>query len=280
MGFIVSLAVMLSCKKGDSSYDPDPDPGLTGTKLSKVIFRRLTNPQSADIYEYHYDNLNRITEITYSADGKNDYAMYQPGTQHWYYNGNEQLPYKSVGVLPDSNAQVYYFYDTNGRLISDSIIAYYCFCNDKYIHNWFNDKILNTELIVSKTAGDTIALRDSSTINNSNVTEIFTLHHPVDKGILGDYYSFDDKINPLNTLNIHAALPFITKGGIPTMGYNKNNVTEHIFGYFPAYGRSGPFTKSFTSTYTYRYNNANLPIVCEESGDGSLPIRIKFYYTD
>jgi hypothetical protein len=248
-------SAMPSCKKRSTSeYDPN------GTKLAKVI---ITNSSQAAgehtiTCEYHYDNLNRVIEIAQHDDDSIKNISY-------FYNTNEQLPYKCVDNTFNPSGETYYFYDNNGRLVTDSTITNNGYTVRKY--NWSGTRVLTGS--------------DSCVINTNNITAKISLTFTsIGLGMPAAIISYDNKINPLNTLNIHAAAPLSGTGGLHTPGYSKNNITEAKFGYYPIYGTPG-FKESSSTTYTYKYNTAGLPVECEISWlPVSLKNRIQYYYTD
>src|SRR5689334_6667819 len=125
LGIILSFSLLFACRK--DSHDKTPSPN--GTKLSKVIVFSSVRPATTiEVYEYRYDAMNRVTEIALavgdSASGEAQTKPYE--TTKWFYNGNEQQPYRST----NSSGEHYYSYDGQGRLVYDSLIFANCICYD------------------------------------------------------------------------------------------------------------------------------------------------------
>lgn len=274
--FILSLIGLLSFHK-----HPDPTPKPNGTKLYKVYMWNSLQPfQNIDIYEYHYDSLNRVTEIKQylldSLEGNRKMTFIK--TRQCFYNGVERLPYKTKGFHYFAEKEIWYFYDSSGRLLTDSMSG--AGKNDAYaIYNyrWNNDTIikdLQSPLMIQQT---------STVVNNHNIASIAVLKHVASHlGLTHVTFTYDNKVNPMNKLNIAPIMtiswPYITTDQ-RTSGYNKNNITEWTLG---SLNYNNAFTPKHTWTYTYKYNNADLPVECEISGItfSNTKDRIQYYYID
>jgi hypothetical protein len=77
-------------------------------------------------------------------------------------------------------------------------------------------------------------------------------------------FEYDDKVNPLHLLNISALLALNGRGErrYLTLSYCKNNLTQEARGIYDYMHR---FRERNVTTYTYKYNNAGLPVECEIS---------------
>jgi hypothetical protein len=133
--------LFLSCKpalKVTINPAPQPVPNPNGTKLYRMLLFEQPG-REIDIYEYHYDCFDRVTEIgRYQGDSLNGKLQMQfiSGVNFFYHN-DEQLPYKSTGLdYQDSTAENYYFYDSNGRVILDSVSI-----NNTCKYYWQNDTV-------------------------------------------------------------------------------------------------------------------------------------------
>ncbi|OQP40948.1 hypothetical protein A4H97_15195 [Niastella yeongjuensis] len=274
LGVILSFSLLFACKK-DSN-----DSGSNSTKLSKVIvWNTIGYSHTIDVYGYRYDGMNRVSEITYangdSASGEEQAKPYE--SIKWFYNGNEQKPFKSSGVNQSFiHYDEYYFYDDMGRLVGDSIVDANSHNEEKY--SWGNNMIVRTSIWSNTTGGmssvnqDTITLSDKSQLGATG-------SNPQTGESFGSLYTYDNKINPLHLLNIRAAATFTAIAGLPTAGYNENNLIETANGYFDIYG-PGPavFVKSQIISSKYNYNAGGLPVDCETSGNIAGITRYKFYY--
>jgi hypothetical protein len=282
LGFVCSLSVVFACKKTSN----DSNAVYNGPKLTKVMVWGASRPSSTiAIYEYHYDDGNRVTRIDQSiGDSANgDIKTYLYDTTTWYYKGNERLPYKNTGIaifsmLPEK----YFYYDNQGRLIRDSVIDIVCRCSYVRTYTWSGNHVMIPN---NRPYGGGIPGRvtDSITLNNNNQLSIFTVGIQSQTGrITGSIFTSDNKLNPLHTLNIQAATPFTTVYGFPTVGYSQNNITETAAGFYELLGPNpGSFVNSaLVISYKYNYNDHNLPVSCETTGKSPDDQKIIFYYTN
>ncbi|WP_205511388.1 hypothetical protein [Longitalea arenae] len=261
------ITAITSCKKDTTSaFDPN------GTKLSKVIttYSFRGSAEYTNIYQFYYDSLNRVIEITASAFDSVKSIKY-------FYNNNQQRPYKCVDSTSNPTKETYYSYDTNGRIVTDSIFGISVGLNTYALtrYNWSDTRILtSTALPVSN--GVAIS-SDSSFITNNNITAQFGTTGPIGLGMTGFINVYDNKNNPLNTLNIRAVTALRGIGGLVSPGYSKNNIIESRFGSYPLSGTLG-FIEQSKTNYSYQYNTAGLPVECEVSGT-LVSGMIKYFYT-
>jgi hypothetical protein len=120
---------------------------------------------------------------------------------------------------------------------------------------------------------------DSFLVNNNNLAEAYTYITPYTSQVNGYKLKYDDKINPLNLLNIAAVATVTGPLGFPSYlapGYCKNNITEYTHGYSTA---PGQFSGQSVYYYTYSYNEDNLPEECRIANNVSNTA-IKYYYID
>lgn len=278
---VLIFAFSLTCILSFNKY-PDPTPKPNGTKLYKVYRWKSSQPfQNIDIFEYHYDSLNRVTEIKqYLLDSlEGNRKMKFIKSQVCFYYGSEQLPYKTKGFHHYTEKEIYYFCDSSGRLITDSMSAS---ANNDFssVHkyNWYADKFIR------KIHSQFIGKEDSSVVSNHNIiANVLTRHFLDHIAYTHAQFTFDNKINPFNTLNISPvqitlSWPYATFDQ-QVSGYNRNNITEITLGKFD-YNNAFIFKQKFT--YTYKYNNAGLPVECEISGVpfSNTKDRINYYYID
>jgi hypothetical protein len=272
LGLILSLLLLISCHKSS-----DSDPNSNGTRLSKMIVTDFSF-NYVDSYEFHYDSLNRVTEIIHSSGNSVNELQYER-TQTCFYKTGEQLPYKTVGFEKSFvSAERYYTYDNIGQEIRDSTTD----INNNYtIHtyDWHNDRVLIRTVGYSPQSSWPASSRDSAAISNNNITAWFSINHPLGQPILGFRMSHDDKVNPLNTLNIHAIVEFSGAAGGPLTGYSKNNINEWLVGILD---ESNTFTKTDRYVYNYQYNTVGLPINCQQTNVSTKFVAktIKYYYAN
>jgi hypothetical protein len=279
LGIVLSLTPIFSCGKhsDDSNWD------YSGPKLSKVMVWDSTHPLSGiEIFEFRYDGKNRVTTISHSiGDSANGQIRSMPyDSTQWFYKGNALQPYKSTSNQIYKSYDLYFFYDNQGRLISDSSITNNCNCYYVKKYNWFGNKVITSGVSGFYSIGTTSPTRDSSIINENNYLATFNITDP-SKNWPGRFYTYDDKINPANTMNIHAATSFTTIGGLPSVGYSKNNATQITnSAYVPYTANPIGILIAQTVAYKYNYNANNLPVDCEVSNNSPHSMRIKFYYSN
>ena len=188
LGIVLSLSLVFSCGKSTD------DPASNGTRLSKVI-EWTSYPQPViDIFVFHYDDLNRVTEVTYStgdsAKGESG-AKYDYSTK-WFYKGDEQLPYKSAGdVIANMPYEMYHFYDNNGNLVMDSSVSNGCNCYYLTKYHWFSDKVVTT--LSSSQPNVPTTTSDSVAINGNNYQAVYLLNnHPNDQELPVSIFAYDN----------------------------------------------------------------------------------------
>jgi hypothetical protein len=278
LGMVLSLMLVFSCRK----HANDSNSGYNGPTLSQVVIWNIQQPRyGVEVFDYYYDNLNRVTEIDHTTgDSTNSWvqAMYRDTTK-WFYNGNEQQPYKNTGIGIGQTKNVSYFlYDNQGRLVKDSLITANCNCYYVKKYNWSGNKIIAIGTSGSYSGGIYSTAKDSIVINNDNYLWNFRVNDPADMS--GSSFAYDNKMNPLHTLNIHSATSFTTIGGVPTAGYSKNNITTLTNGLYEAYTGKPVQNTQNTTTYKYNYNTNNLPVDGETSNRAPNNVKIRFTYTN
>lgn len=280
LGLLLSLSLLFSQTKQNAVQRP----GLNGVRLSKLILRHQTKAGTyVSIIEYQFDRLNRVSWITFTSVDtvKGKPTFKRIGSSQWLYKGNEQLPYKAARLdMTDPKGENYFFYDNDGKLIIDSAFDYNSNMHIVNKYEWFSDKILTTKIYYNNTFTEPRIDHATKVINNNNIVQGFATDHPTPGGYYCDNFAFDDKTNPIYNLNIRAALAFTTPMGLPTLGYNKNNITELTTGNYKLIGSSDTFSKIGRVTYSYKYNAANLPVECETTGETEYATRIKIYYSN
>lgn len=282
LAVILSLSLVFACKKNSN----DTGTAYNGPRLSKVIvWTSLSPTPSIEIYEYHFDALKRVTEMTYargdSASGESQATYMSSNAKKWFYNGDEQQPYKCTGSGA-SNYEKYFFYDNQGKLATDSMVSDNCNCYYLEKYSWFNDKIILNSTSATYSVGVTANFRDSSLISNTNYLANYNFNNSPAE-LRGRLYTYDNKISAFHTLNIHVASPITTAEWGFAPGYSNNNATEVTSGSIPITSLGyGSFIKDKTYTYKYTYNPNNLPDACEANigSANPLPAHIKFYYTN
>lgn len=274
-GLMLLLLCILSFHKHPAVPGPDC------TRLYKVYMWRSAQPnRNIDIFEYYYDTLNRVTGIKQylldSIDGSLQYKFIK--TMTCFYKGAEQLPYKTKGFHYLADKEIFYFYDSSGKMIKDSMSS--AGQNDYsavHEYRWCGDTVI-TDLRSPSAVKKTL-----SVLNNNNIVSHTILKHVASHiGLTHGILTYDNKVNPMNKLNISPVLtmswPFLNADQ-RTSGYNKNNITEWILG---SLNYNNAFIPKHKWTFTYQYNNAGLPVECRIDGISfsSTKDRIQYHYVD
>lgn len=270
---LVLVLCIVSCKK-------DKDSDSNKTRLSKMLQWSTGSPSKGIVtYQFIYDDQKRVVEIaTLSGDSVNkEIRSAKIRSLKFFYNGNEQKPFKTIGALPYSTnpaAEIYHKYNSSGSLIQDSTPAVPS-SSTIYLRNYSYNSV---RIIVSNEAKDSwgsyVMSRDSIRMVNNNLTEAYV-------NSLSSAYklTYDDRTNPLSTLNIAPLFQTTSVIGFPAYlapGSCKNNIMEYASGYISS---PGQFTPNNIYYFTYFYQGNNLPQECRYSGTGNN-YTVKFEYID
>jgi hypothetical protein len=259
---LVLVLCIVSCKK-------DKDSSSNSTRLSKMLQWSTGTPSKGIItYQFIYDDQKRVVEIaTLSGDSVNkEIRSAKIRSLKFLYNGNDQSPYKTIGMLPYSSnptAEIYHKYNSSGSLIQDSTPAQSS-SSTIYLRNYSYNSV---RFIINNEARDSwgsyVMARDSIRTLNNNLSEAYI-------GSLTSAYklTYDDKTNPLSILNIAPLFQSTSIIGFPAYlapGSCKNNITEYTSGYSNG---PGQYTPNNIYYFTYFYKGNNLPEECRYSGNG------------
>jgi len=276
LSFILYTSCLFSCHR-------DKDTAGQSYQLAKVLIVDSANPaKSVRVYDFVYDNKNRVTEINYSAgdsvNGELKLTYYR--SSKCSYNGSANTPYLTKGFgfpVGSPDAGVYHFYDNKDALLKDSMpdtrtspVYYYYNMDYSYGNNYIMIKKTDAFSSVNTPA----VYYDSLVISNHNITRKFSNYFPGNTNSIGYQYSYDNKINPLSRLNISSFLINNSVEYSITPGYCNNNVTKWDWGMFS----NGQFTSYSVFDLSYRYNDKGLPVECKVSNAAPFPYFIKYYY--
>jgi hypothetical protein len=270
---LVLVLCIVSCKK-------DKDSSSNKTRLSKILQWSTGSPSKGiTTYQFIYDDQKRVVEIaTLSGDSVNkEIRSAKIRSLRFFYNGNDQNPYKTIGALPYSSnptAEIYHKYNSSGSLVQDSTPAQSS-GNSIYLRNYSYNSV---RILVSNEARDSwgsyVMSRDSLRVGNNNLTEAY-----VSSFASAYKITYDDKTNPLTKLNIASLFQVTSNVGFPAYlapGSCKNNIIEYTSGYSNG---PGQFTPHNISYFTYFYNGNNLPEECRFSSNGNN-YTIRYEYID
>jgi hypothetical protein len=276
LGALALFFCFISCKKDDNNNNANK------TRLSKLIsFRTETPSTNITTTEFIYDDQKRVVEVVkLIGDSLNgEIKSAKNNSIKFFYNGNDKNPYMSLGSLEFSNPkmEIYYSYDVTGFLIRDSMASPPMSPSSLNRYFYFTNHII----VENEYQGNAIPqiTKDSFIIANQNLTEAYTYIEPSPTIIYGNKLSYDDKSNPLNTLNISSvcfpSYPFGLSSYLKP-GYFKNNITEYTHGSSTG---QGPFIGNAIVYYSYSYGANNLPEECRFF-NGYFNNMVKYYYIE
>jgi hypothetical protein len=279
---IVAIVCFSSCKK-DSN--PDSTVNNKDTLLSKVvIWDSLSPANGAFTREFIFDDQQRVTMLIVYGSDTNGVRLLNSKTDtslQCFYNGTEKNAYRTIGwslFSPYKGADVLHFYNNSNQIIKDSL-KYSATSYSTRTYAYSTDKLITYDVNVSNILPTTFG-QDTFLVANNDITYANFNYPP---GIGFDLFeiAYDDKINPLNKLNI-ANLRLIEggsafdKGTYLSPGFSKNNMTQMIS------KDSDPNLRSQDKeTFQYTYNDINLPVYCKISSTyyNSSSRRLKYMYT-
>jgi hypothetical protein len=278
---LVLASCMLSCKK-----DSDSKSNSNKTRLSKLVSWRTSTPsKNITTTDFIYDDQKRVVEIAFlqgdSVNGEIKSAKYR--SLKFFYSGNDKSPYKTLGGMSNISSSIteyYHSYNTTGSLVRDSTpatppytstsIRRYSYSPDKIIvQNEYKDNYY------------TQIMKDSFRVANNNLVDMYINVNPYNSQTYGYKLIYDNKVNPISTLNIAAVTVVTGINGFPSFlapGFCKNNVTEYTYGYSSSVGQ---FTGQNVYFFTYTYSDNKLPEEClYVNGGGGGNTLTKYYYID
>jgi hypothetical protein len=223
----------------------------TASKIKQLSIIFTGNPPDPSQVDFYYDNLSRVSKI-FMYLGDSGIVVPSADTiclMDFNYQGNNELP-SSVFI----NLKLFHVkyshtlsYGVDNRLIKDSVVNIADTISTNYIvsYSYPNNKtIANSTFLVPST-------KDTLISENGNFTSFF---QPF--GVSS--YEYDNKINPLNTLNIAPIFHVICNNREPSNPYwslwtlcNKNNLTKVTF------SQNGLIRSEHFLAYSY--NTQNLP---------------------
>ena len=294
--FIISSLLAILCgtsctRTNDNNPAPDP-PGNppkdtvvvnNDTLLSKIVIWDSVDLSFSYTREFIFDDQKRVTLfVTYNSDTN---GVKLPGVKtdtslQCFYNGNDKNAYRTIGwmIFTHFSAELFHFYNSNNQVIKDSIT--YSKGYGTRVYTYAPDKLTTFDTQAPGFLPTTYS-RDTFLITNNNITRASFSSAP---GISGwDLFNltYDNKINPLNKLNI-APLKLIEgenafdKGTCLSPGFCKNNMTQRISKY-----KDPSVTSSATDNFQYTYNENDLPVYCKQTlyYYPTSFVRVKYLYT-
>jgi len=235
---VVVILSLIACKKNHTD-EPAAIPKVR--ELSFIFQPNSSQPEPSQV-DFSYDNYDRVKSILVYL-GNSDIAIPSTDTMttvNFFYNGSAKLPYLIFikrhlnGGVTESHLLSY---DASDRIVKDSILnqysIYYSYNSDKTIRNNTSPGGWGKDTLISE---------------NGNYTQVKQLDQEIHR-------DFDNKINPLNYLNIGPIYHVIEMyGGIWSLwtASNQNNMLEE-----KVYS-AGIFQYNRHKA-VYIYNNEGLP---------------------
>lgn len=222
---VITAVIFASCQK-------EVDPSIPGGRgesvkkyLAKFVQYETAFPGEASLILFEYDAQKRVTKLTEQfVDTVGGVAQVtDQSTYYFHYNGAETKPFKVTDLPAGGDLTWYFKYDAQGRKLMDSVtegpghieVVRYSYGSNKIFAEFAID-VLGTSLIYKDTAeftGENILRHTSAHYQNGIITSLYE-----------EKYTFDDKPNPFNQLNIATsffASAYVEFGTF--LGLNKNN---------------------------------------------------------
>lgn len=296
MNSLLAILCIISCTRTNDN-NPAPDPtdnkpkDTLSTKIKDTLLSKIVIWDSADLKniftrEFIFDDQKRVKLIVSYYSDTNGIKLSSAKTDtsfQCFYNGNDKNAYRAKGwnlFTMSSSSEVFHLYNSNNQIIKDSI--YYGSQGQYGSREYFYaaDKLTTYDTHIASPL-PTSHSRDTFLITNYNITQARFSFAP---GISGwDLFdlTYDNKINPLNKLNI-APLRIIEGEDafdkLPNLspGFSKNNMTQRISRY-----KDPRLTSTATYNFQYTYNENDLPVYCKQTST-TYPTsytRLKYLYT-
>jgi hypothetical protein len=276
LGVAILLLFVSSCQKeinwGVSSGAVENG----GTILSKYVELDTTLPSGQDttsVYTFAYDNLKRIKRI-YQVKNFQGSSIYY--TTDFFYNGTDDLPYKTIELDKESETYVdtsFYTY-SNGLVRSDSSINYSLGSNEFLFTNVISFIVNGSSVFTKlKSFNSFSAYEDSATLTITRQNgNIISQQDPDNTINYSMQLTYDNKVNPLYKADIH--YPIFYEHLFNSFGAQKNNKTEKT-----DFWTSSGTQSHFKFFYTYRSDGYPLTVAKIDLLDASQSRKGLFFYT-
>jgi hypothetical protein len=279
-----------SCKKDSGSSDTPPVPGVAGdSSYLSVIYFIYKNGGVADTAAaqiYSYDASKRLIRLKDSV--WNPTSDYRTVTTVYSYTGTDTLPYRStettVWYLPQPNQVVnsFYFYNTTGLRIKDSVIA----PTRHYVatQQYPAGKIISyrTDSIFSG-AGNSFSykeIRKDTALTNTDGNVTYNISYRGTAYIYRSTVTYDNHPNPFMKPSNAKTLALFPTGETLIMEmpqrYNRLKIVETS-----SYNNQTPivqYDNDLTGKYTYKTNGYPAQISVTDISTGETEIA-SFKYT-
>lgn len=259
--FIGAIALYLSaCQKeySPSGIDPNPTPtplptpSVDSNYLDKLysLYDDGSGLDTQIISTLHYDANKRVVSIIDSITKPLTPWM----SYNYYYNGADTIPYKSIFINSENQADPdsvthYFFYNTQGQKIKDSVKSVYS--GTSYF------KVQNISYAPGKIYGITDASRDTASLDaNGNIllNKHYILSGSTYKLDVTSIYTYDSHPHPFAKLSNHIAQQQFPNGETLYYEYMGNNN-------FTLQDETTTISQNyhFMSFVNYTYNAAGFP---------------------
>lgn len=222
---VIAAVVFASCQKEVDPAIPDGKEESVKKYLSKFIQYETAFPGKASLLLFEYDARKRCTKLTEQfVDTVGGVAQVTDESNYYFhYNGADTKPFKVTDQPAGGDMTWYFKYDAQGRKISDSVtdasgyveVVHYTYGTNN-IFAEFHIDIFGISMSYKDTAeftGENITRHTSAEYHGGNLISLYE-----------EKYTFDDKPNPFNQLNIAStffASAYVEFGTF--LGLNKNN---------------------------------------------------------
>lgn len=260
LGLIATSLFLSNCRSKDDNdfVEEIPEKKVLLSKMTTTYYDNPNNPETTvGTLSYNdkgqlvsSDSDGRNATFEYDASGKPLKTFYskEDQTPDYYsiytYNGEQLTSIKSLYVNPSFNRTVYYTYDSKGKVETSTLC---------------------------QSADCSGASKSSYVYNGDNVS--------VETNVLGGTFpytykvefAYDDKSNPFTNVNSNLR---IMMGGAYTL--SKNNYTSEKIS---SKNSDGTWTQNQNITYTFQYNDSNLPTkVIGKNANGTLYVEQNYEY--
>jgi hypothetical protein len=222
---LVTTAIFFaSCQKEVDPSIPRGREESVKKYLTRFVQYETAFPGQASLLLFEYDALKRVTKLTEQfVDTVAGVAQVTDETNYYFhYNGNETRPFKVTDLATGAALTWYLKYDAQGRKITDSVTEA---GHTEVVHYSYGSNKIHAQFLID-VMGMTVSYKDTAEFTGDNVTR-HTSAQRQNNSLISLYeekYTFDDKPNPFNQLNIASsffASAYVEFGTF--LGLNKNN---------------------------------------------------------
>ena len=284
---VTAAIICISISACQKDFTPEDDINPPGTVTDSNYLYKMYEigivgavADTVNTWTYTYDAIKRVVNLRDSSSVIG--AVYVAGWQYFYF-GNDTLPYKSTynvqgsGFNPTDSLISYFYYNSSGQRIKDSIIDknngennyaknYYQYPTGK-IYGLCKDSTYNGTGYVINLTYDTAMLANGNIIHNrkySNSDSIIST------------FTYDNKPSPFSKLSNYKTFDIFPFGEtffyeMPQLN-NRLKANEHIS------GTGFSFDEDFTGKYLNKLNGYPYQIYYPDPSNPSFIYKVSFVY--